>query len=161
MTSLSRLLATKSEVVTQLRKRLLTTSNDTDDAERAEVAIHLGDVQDHILTLENSLSHYERMLSQSHPLYISHIRSTVAISKGGSDKALMFLSAVSIGVLCIQTLIGLFSINANIPHNDIDGNEFKVFGVVISLAIVILVSYLYLVLHWWRSAKRRRSTMTL
>ncbi|KAJ7038243.1 hypothetical protein C8F04DRAFT_951450 [Mycena alexandri] len=161
MTSLSRLLATKSEVVAQLRKRLLTTSNDTGDAERAEVAIHLGDVQDHILTLENSLSHYERMLSQSHPLYISHIRSTVAISKGGSDKALMYLSAVSIGVLCIQTLIGLFSINANIPHNDLGGNEFKVFGVVISLAIVILVSYLYLVLHWWRSAKRRRSTMAL
>jgi Mg2+ and Co2+ transporter CorA len=61
---------------------------------------------DHILALENSLSHYERMLSQSHPLYVSHIRTTVAISKGGSDKALIFLSAVSIGVLCIQTLIG-------------------------------------------------------
>jgi hypothetical protein len=47
------------------------------------------------------------MLSQSHPLYISHIRATVAITKGGSDKALIFLSAVSIGVLCIQTLIGM------------------------------------------------------
>ncbi|KAJ7169842.1 hypothetical protein C8R46DRAFT_897196 [Mycena filopes] len=157
MTSLSRLLATKSEVVAQLRKRLLTASDDKGDADRAEVAIYLGDVQDHILTLENSLSHYERMLSQSHPLYISHIRATVAISKGGSDQALMYLSAVSVGVLCIQTLIGLCSINVNVPHNDLDGNQFKAFGVVISLALLILVSYLNLVLHWWRSAKRRRS----
>jgi len=160
VTSLSRLLASKSEVVAQLRKRLLTSSqsgSSTGDVERAEVAMYLGDVQDHILALENALSHYERMLSQSHPLYISHIRATVAITKGGSDKALIFLSAVSIGVLCIQTLIGLCSINVNVPHNTLDGRRFNAFGIVIALAILILVSYLKLVLHWWRSAKRRTS----
>ncbi|KAJ6575072.1 hypothetical protein B0H19DRAFT_1127021 [Mycena capillaripes] len=160
VTSLSRLLATKSEVVAQLRKRLLTSvqsGSSSGDVERAEVAIYLGDVQDHILTLENALSHYERMLSQSHPLYISHIRTTIAITKGGSDKALIFLSSVSIGVLCIQTLIGLCSINVNVPHNTIDEGRFNAFGIVIAIALAILVSYLKLVLHWWRSAKRRTS----
>jgi len=160
VTSLSRLLASKSEVVSQLRKRLLTSSQSESssgkgDAERAEVAMYLGDVQDHILALENSLSHYERMLSQSHPLYISHIRTTVAISKGGSDKALIFLSSVSIAVLCIQTLIGACSININVPHNSLDGDRFNAFGIVIALSTLILVSYLKLVLYWWRTAKRR------
>ncbi|KAF7347867.1 hypothetical protein MVEN_01544600 [Mycena venus] len=160
VTSLSRLLASKSEVVAQLRKRLLTSSqsgstSSSGDVERAEVAMYLGDVQDHILALDTSLSHYERMLSQSHPLYISHIRTTVAISKAGSDKALIFLSAVSIGVLCIQTLIGVCSINVTVPHNDLDGNRFNGFGIVLSLSILILFSYLKLVLHWWRTAKRR------
>ncbi|KAJ7634263.1 hypothetical protein DFH06DRAFT_1436950, partial [Mycena polygramma] len=155
VTSLSRLLATKSEVVAQLRKRLLTSVQSgpsNSDVERAEVAMYLGDVQDHILTLENALSHYERMLSQSHPLYISHIRTTVAITKGGSDKALLYLSSVSIGVLCIQTLIGVCSINVTIPHNTLDGDRFNAFAIVIILASVIISSYLRLVWVWWRSA---------
>jgi len=161
VTSLSRLLASKSEVVTQLRKRLLTTVNGSSgggDGERVvEVTIYLGDVQDHILTLENALAHYERMLSQSHPLYISQIRTSVAISKGGTDKALLYLTSVSIGVLCIQTLIGIFSMNVHVPQNALDGNRFNIFGTVLALAVLILVSYLKLVLHWWRSAKRRKS----
>ncbi|KAJ7706222.1 hypothetical protein B0H17DRAFT_1036260 [Mycena rosella] len=158
VTSLSRLLATKSEVVAQLRKRLMsahTGSGDNNDG--VEVAIYLGDVQDHILTLENALKHYERMLSQSHPLYISHVRATVAITKSGSDKAVIFLSSVSIAVLCVQTLIGFCSINVNIPHNNLDGGKFNTFGIVLALAILILGSYLRLVLYWWRSAKRRTS----
>lgn len=161
VTSLSRLLASKSEVVTQLRKRLLTSVNGSSgggDGERVvEVTIYLGDVQDHILTLENALAHYERMLSQSHPLYISQIRTSVAISKGGTDKALLYLTSVSIGVLCIQTLIGIFSMNVHVPQNALDGNRFNIFGTVLALAVLILVSYLKLVLHWWRSAKRRKS----
>lgn len=63
-------------------------------------------VIDHILTLQHSLAHYERMLSQSHPVYLSHLRTTVAITKAGADKALIYLTVCSIGVLCIQTLIG-------------------------------------------------------
>jgi magnesium transporter len=77
-----------------------------------EVAIYMGDVQgmlyllqeshlielclDHILTLEHALRHYERMLSQSHPLYIAHVRATVAITKSGSDKAVIFLSGTAL-----------------------------------------------------------------
>ncbi|KAF7339502.1 hypothetical protein MSAN_02164600 [Mycena sanguinolenta] len=160
LTSLSRLLSSKSEVIAQLRKRLLTSSQSESNVERAEVAMYLGDVQDHILALENSLSHYERMLSQSHPLYISHVRTTVAISKGGSDKALLFLSAVSIAVLCIQTLIGACSINVHVPQNNHFGHRFNVFGIVIALSILIFVSYLKLVLHWWKTAKRRTGRTT-
>jgi len=45
---LTRLLSSKSEVVAQLRKRLLTSSQSnpgSGDVERAEVAMYLGDVQ--------------------------------------------------------------------------------------------------------------------
>lgn len=52
VTSLTRLLATKSEVVTQIRKRLLTTSattsglgNGNGKGDDAEVAIYMGDIQ--------------------------------------------------------------------------------------------------------------------
>lgn len=61
---------------------------------------------DHILTLQQALAHYERMLSQSHPNYLSHLRLSVSKAKSGSDKALVTLTTVSLGVLCVQTLIG-------------------------------------------------------
>lgn len=47
------------------------------------------------------------MLSQSHPAYLSQLRNTVSRTKFGTDKALMMLTIVSIGVLCIQSLIGM------------------------------------------------------
>lgn len=61
---------------------------------------------DHILTLQHSLAHYERMLSQSHPVYLLQLRTSVALTKQATDKSIIFLTVVSIAVLCIQTLIG-------------------------------------------------------
>ncbi|KII93749.1 hypothetical protein PLICRDRAFT_403555 [Plicaturopsis crispa FD-325 SS-3] len=165
VTSLTRLLATKSEVVTRIQKRLLTTSeyglgNGAAKNEDAEVAIYMGDIQDHILTLQHSLAHYERMLSQSHPAFLSHLRTIVSRTKGGTDKALMTLTIVTMAVLCCQTLIGVFSLNITVPTNGHDpGYPYDVFGVVIALALLILCAYLLNVRRWWIMARRRRNTV--
>ncbi|RDB29644.1 hypothetical protein Hypma_015563 [Hypsizygus marmoreus] len=162
VTSLARLLATKSEVITQIRKRLLTSGksglgNGTGKNEDLDVAIYMGDIQDHILTLQHSLAHYERMLSQSHPTYLSQLRTGVALTKSGTDKAIIYLTTVGIAVLCIQTLIGTFSLNVTVPTNDHSlGGSYHVFGIIVSLAVVILCSYISIVRHWWIQAKRRR-----
>lgn len=158
VTSLARLLAAKSEVVAQLKKRLLTGS--ISKADDTEVAIYMGDVQDHILTMQHSLSHYERMLSQSHPIYLSQLRNTVSKTKAGADQALIVLTIVSIAVLCIQTLIGVFSMNVTIPRNDIFPDQpYNVFGIVLALACTVLATYLALVRRWWLQSKRRRAAM--
>jgi magnesium transporter len=135
VTLLTRLLATKSEVIAQIRKRLLTSSqsglgNGTNRDEDVEVSIYLGDVQgmlvltlfkcrsskhlfasclDHILTLQHSLAHYERMLSQSHPAYLSQLRTRAGFVRAGADKAAIYLTIVSLAVLCVQPLIGIYS----------------------------------------------------
>lgn len=62
---------------------------------------------DHILTLQHSLAHYERMLSQSHPTYLSQLRVSVGEAKSGQDKAIMLLTIVSMAVLCNQAMIGV------------------------------------------------------
>lgn len=63
---------------------------------------------DHIFTLQHSLNHIERVLSQSHPSYLSSLRSSIARSKGSTDKGLLYLTTVSIAVLSCQTTIGEF-----------------------------------------------------
>ncbi|KAJ3987781.1 hypothetical protein F5890DRAFT_679574 [Lentinula detonsa] len=157
VTSLTRLLATKSEVVAQIRKRLLTGlgNGNAGNSEDAEVAMYMGDVQDHILSLQHSLAHYERMLSQSHPTYLQQLRTHVSLTKSGADKALVYLTTVSMAVLCLQTVIGMFSQNVTVPASP---NSFHVFGIIVSVECVVLTVYLSLVRRWWLNAKKRRGT---
>ncbi|KAJ3908593.1 hypothetical protein F5879DRAFT_297812 [Lentinula edodes] len=153
VTSLTRLLAAKSEVVAQIRKRLLTGSGNGTSVnnDEAEVAMYMGDVQDHILSLQHSLAHYERMLSQSHPTYLQQLRTHVSLTKSGADKALVYLTTVSMAVLCLQTVIGMFSQNVNVPASP---DSFHVFGIVISVECVVLTVYLAVVRRWWLNAKK-------
>jgi len=167
VTSLTRLLATKAEVVAQIRKRLLSTGqsglgNGTGRDSVIEVAIYVGDVQDHILTLQLALAHYERMLSQSHPTYLTQLRLTVAKTNFHQDKALMLLTIVTVAVLCVQPIIGVFSINCALPTNVKEPyGRYDVFGIVLVLVCVVSGGYLWVVRGWWlrSKAKKRRGAM--
>ncbi|PCH33689.1 hypothetical protein WOLCODRAFT_112303 [Wolfiporia cocos MD-104 SS10] len=159
VTSLTRFLAHKSEVVAQLQKRLLMVGewglgHGTEHDQN--VFVYMGDVQDHILTLQQSLAHYERVLSQAHPTYLSHLRVSLSQAQSGTDAALVTLSTVSLGVVCIQTLIGLVSMNVKVPANSLTGSKYDAFGIVILLSVIIAVIYgLFVRLMWVRSKRTR------
>jgi magnesium transporter len=164
VTSLTRLLATKSEVVSQIRKRFLIGGRQTASSQGnddLEIAIYMGDVQDHILTLQQSLHHYEHMLSDSHPAYLTELRTRVAKTKEYADKAILTLTLISIGVLCAQVPIGLFSQNIKIPKNSVHPpGPFNYFIMVILLLCGIEAVFLATVRHWWNQAKRTRSKLS-
>ncbi|KAI9069294.1 hypothetical protein FKP32DRAFT_1608465 [Trametes sanguinea] len=162
VTSLTRYLAVKSEVVTQVKKRLLTQGEwglGTGTEDDLDVFVYMGDVQDHIITLQQALAHYERMLNQSHPAYLSQLRLLGSKSKSNSDKAIVSLTAISMGVLFIQTLLGLMSMNCEVPHDPFTSNRFDVFATVIAIAVLIITVYGFVVRRWWLQAKRRRLQM--
>ncbi|KAH7925205.1 hypothetical protein BV22DRAFT_1195365 [Leucogyrophana mollusca] len=164
VTSLSRLLATKSEVVSQIRKRFFTagqqSGNRAGQSDDIEIAIHMGDVQDHIITLQQALSHYERTLSDSHPAYLFQLRMNVSTAKSGTDKSVMMLTVISLGVVCIQVVIGIFSMNVTIPANSIvPPGPYYWFGIVIVLSVLVECCFLGLVRYWWNQAKRRPGSL--
>jgi len=164
VTSLARLLATKSEVISQIRKRFLIGGRQTtllQGSEDVEIAIYMGDVQDHILTLQQSLHHYERMLSESHPAYLTQLRVSLAKTKEYTDKAILTVTLISIGVLCVQLPTGLFSQNIRIPRNSIDPpGPHNYFVMVVLLSFAIVAVYLTTVRRWWIQAKRARSKLS-
>ncbi|KAI0032743.1 hypothetical protein K488DRAFT_49194 [Vararia minispora EC-137] len=161
VTTLGRVLATKGEVVGRLKKRLLTGEHGVIGQDDVEVAIYLGDVQDHILSLQQSLAHYERVLSQSHQTYLQHLRAVVSRGRSNQDFSVMLLTIVSIGVLPCQVIIGLFSLNVTVPQNSIPDGPYHWFGGMLTLCGVAMILYILVVRHWWRSAKRkiRRSAL--
>ncbi|KAF8807362.1 hypothetical protein BYT27DRAFT_7223192 [Phlegmacium glaucopus] len=162
-TSLVRLLATKSDVLTAFRKRLMRvaalkaksmTGRSSDDL---EIAIYSGDVQDHILTLQHALVHYERVLSQLNPIYVSQLRAEVSTTKNTADVNLLYLTTVAVCCATVQIMIGLLSLNIHIPHNrHAKGSPFFVFGIVLSLSAIIVGILLWVIRHWWKQSKRRR-----
>ena len=121
MTSLTRLLSTKADLIRQIRKRLIAKGEWSLDSD-PELYIHMGDIlglfpftpdetslsstPDHVLSLQQNLAYHERTLAQSHPIYQTQlgIRSTMA--KGNRDIAIITLTITSIGVIIVQTLIG-------------------------------------------------------
>lgn len=129
---------------------------------------------DHIITMQQSLAHYERILSHSHPAYISHLRYSLSEAKGGMDKAILALSLVTICFLATQvvtskiptfllllnpTYISMptvtFGINVHIPHNAQPGGPYYVFGVIVSVACAAAFGVVGLCRWWWLRARRK------
>lgn len=161
VTSLSRLLATKFDVVTQIRKRLLINSQlEMGSQDSPDIAMYMDDMQDHIYTLQHSLAHYERMLRQLHPTYLSQLRTDGELTRGGKEKGLMCLSVITVATLCIQSYIGIFSMNVSLPHNTRDPTgTYHVFGFVLATSVMIPIACCSLVWYWWEQAKLRKTNL--
>ncbi|TDL28630.1 hypothetical protein BD410DRAFT_893604 [Rickenella mellea] len=161
VTSLSRLLATKGEVVMQMRKRLhMIGSNggglNISSSEIHEVDYHLSDVQDHIFTLQQSLAYYDRMLGHSQPAYLSQLRVSLSQAKAGMDGALFLLSVISVTIVCIQLTVGIFSMNVRIPKNAHQlGAPFNYFYGIIVFAVFVTLGLLWIIRMWQAQAKRK------
>jgi len=141
--TLGRLLWSKAELIGQIRKRL---------HGQGDVAIYLGDVLDHIISLHQSLVHHERMLSHSHPAYLSHLRLSLHETKCAIDNRLIPLSVIALLVLCFQILTGLLSMYVNFPIS----SDYTSLGIVIAIGIVLCMGCLGLARYWWVKAQRRR-----
>ncbi|KIJ26123.1 hypothetical protein M422DRAFT_272816 [Sphaerobolus stellatus SS14] len=123
---------------------------------------------DHLQTLHQSLAHYERMLSHSHPAYLSQSKLSLAQARGGTDNALLLLTLVSVMVLAMQCVIGLFSINVGrIPtnrHKDKDKDKddppgfvsrYNVFYIIVAISILLGFGTVGLTRWWWLQAKKK------
>lgn len=147
VTTLSRLLSSKAEVIAQIRKRLIG---------QGEVSIYFGDVQDHIISLLQSSAHYERMLSHSHPAYLSHLRFLLSEAKSGMDNALLWLTLIGVLVLSSQCVSSLAGINVHVPKSS---PHFTAFGVMLSISVLAGTGIASLAFYWWKKSKGGRGKL--
>jgi magnesium transporter len=62
---------------------------------------------DHILTLQQSLAHYERMLSESHPMYIQNLHFDLLNSGAGNKTSMFMLEAIGVMLLTPTLFTGM------------------------------------------------------
>ncbi|ELU41861.1 hypothetical protein AG1IA_04112 [Rhizoctonia solani AG-1 IA] len=182
VTSLVRLLATKSEVIGQLRKRLqggpggAVDWDEGDMARGQEVGIYLGDVQgmhhaqnvsERLVTNAVDRSYLNHatgvcteqisMLTSCNDIRPAHLRLLLSEAKGGKDKMILILSVIIFTVPAMQLPIGLGGMNVNIPSQR-DTPYYDYFFVWLGVTIGVMFAIFLLVWWWWILAKKKRRT---
>ncbi|ORX35589.1 hypothetical protein BD324DRAFT_630759 [Kockovaella imperatae] len=164
VTGLTRTLGQKHIVVSKLRKRAVEIGDG--------VEAYIGDVEDHILLLQNSLFHAEYILAGAQPAYMAYLSVASKIARGETDDGVLGLSVVAIGILLPMLVIGCCSMNVSLPHNGeyqgvlnnhIEPNggiaPFNYFYGVCS-AVVLLSCVVVILIRYWRwQARVKRAHM--
>ncbi|QPC65773.1 hypothetical protein HYE67_008004 [Fusarium culmorum] len=111
-TSLMRLLGGKADVLRGFTKRCTENAKVTP---QMDIALYLGDIQDHVVTMTNSLIHVEEMLSRSHSNYLAQL-SIDRITQGNQvNKFLTRVTVLATVLVPLVVVTGLFGMNIKIP----------------------------------------------
>jgi magnesium transporter len=116
MMGLLRLLSSKTDVVKTLIKRgEMVPEEGTRPALSKEVALYLGDVQDHILSMLQSLNHYEKISSRSHSNYLAQISIEMTQTNNEINDVLSKLTALGSVLVPMNLVTGLWGMNVQVP----------------------------------------------
>lgn len=98
------------------------------------------EITDHIVSMMQQLAFYDHLLSHDHPGYLGVLRLAMNKTKGQTDTWIIRLYLITLTVYAMQVILGLFSMNVNIPRNGVyasphrnsDGTQapFYVFGII-------------------------------
>ncbi|ODV88578.1 hypothetical protein CANCADRAFT_28553 [Tortispora caseinolytica NRRL Y-17796] len=136
--ALTRLVSSKADVVKSFSKRC---QENWDAVPAAEVALYLGDIQDHVVTMTQSLNHYEKLLSRSHSNYLAQINIEMTQVNNDTNEVLGHLTVLGTIVLPMNIVTGLWGMNVKVPGQEIDSLTWFN-GIVLGLMVFGILFYL-------------------
>ncbi|KAH3660194.1 hypothetical protein OGAPHI_007399 [Ogataea philodendri] len=116
--SLLRLLGFKADVIKGFSKRC---NERWEVAPRSEIGMYLGDIQDHIVTMVQSLNHYEKLLARSHSNYLAQINIDMTKVNNDMNDILGKITILGSIVLPLNVVTGLWGMNCIVPGQDSPG----------------------------------------
>ena len=112
---------------------------------RADIALYLGDIQDHLLTMFQNLLAYEKIFSRSHSNYLAQLQVE---SFNSNNRATNMLGKVTmIGTMLIphNVITGLFGMNVTVPGEQ--GSPIWWYGILAVLIALAIISW-FLASYW-------------
>jgi len=109
VTSLLRLLTDKSDIIKIFIKRLSTLSP------KSETLLYLSDVQDHVITMVQNLSHYDKTLTRAHSNYLAQITIEITLTANRTNDIVMKMTALGSIFLPLNVITGMWGMNVNVP----------------------------------------------
>ena len=116
--SLLRLLGSKADVIKGFAKRC---NEQWEVAPVSEIGMYLGDIQDHIVTMVQSLNHYEKLLARSHSNYLAQINIDMTRVNNDMNDVLGKISILGTIVLPMNIVTGMWGMNVLVPGQNYDG----------------------------------------
>lgn len=135
---LMRLLGGKADVLKGFTKRC---NEDYQVTPRTEVGLYLGDIQDHVVTMMNTLGHLERMLSRAHSNYLAQL-SIDSITQGTrANRVLSKITFLASIIVPLNVITGLFGMNVSVPFGGSSSLApfFTIVGVLVLFSVVCIL----------------------
>jgi magnesium transporter len=110
--ALLRLLGGKSDVVKGFAKRC---NEHYSVAPTGDVGMYLSDIQDHIVTMRDSLSHGEQLLSRVHSNYLAQINLEGIEGGNKTNRMLGKVTLIATILVPCNLITGLFGMNVDVP----------------------------------------------
>lgn len=89
-------------------------------APRYEIGLYLGDIQDHIVTMVQSLNHYEKLLARSHSNYLAQINIDMTRVNNDMNDVLSKITVLGTIVLPMNIVTGLWGMNVLVPGQNVE-----------------------------------------
>ncbi|CCE81631.1 Piso0_002293 [Millerozyma farinosa CBS 7064] len=116
---------------------------------RADIALFLGDIQDHIVTMFQNLLAYEKILSRSHSNYLAQLQVQSVISNNRVTDVLSKVTLVGTLIVPLNLVTGLFGMNVEVPGQGNKGLNWF-FGIIGIMACIVL-AFILLARAWLNS----------
>lgn len=118
---------------------------------RADIALYLGDIQDHVVTMFQNLSAYEKIFSRAHSNYLAQLQVESFNSNLMVTKILGNVTLIGTLFLPLNVITGLFGMNVNVPGQ---GKNNWFYGILGCMALLVLAAFT--TVKWWLSRMERR-----
>ncbi|KAK9240587.1 hypothetical protein V1525DRAFT_210006 [Lipomyces kononenkoae] len=148
--TLMRLLSGKADVIKMFAKRC---NEQWDVAPKGEIGLYLGDIQDHIITMFQNLSAYEKILSRSHANYLAQLQVESFYANNRVTNMLSKVTLLGTILIPLNLITGLFGMNVRVPG--VGGDDLNwFFGIVGVIFLIVIVSF-YLARRWLDNVNRQ------
>eukprot|EP00158_Paraphelidium_tribonemae_P006441 Partr_v1_DN27818_c0_g1_i3_m22471 putative CorA family metal ion transporter len=151
--TLQRLLVAKSDVLRVLMKRLegmanggptATTVSDLTPVYAAmlkDTCLYLGDVQDHVITMVQTLGHIDTTLNRCHSNYLAQINIELTTSSNTANDAVAKLTGLASILVPLNVVTGLWGMNVHVPgQNTGSADEGYAWFIAICVSMVAIVA---------------------
>ena len=139
--ALLRLLVSKVDVIKGFAKRC---NEQWEVAPRSEIGMYLGDIQDHIVTMVQSLNHYEKLLARSHSNYLAQINIDMTRVNNDMNDVLGKISLLGTVVLPMNIVTGLWGMNVLVPGQGIEDSLIWFWCITSGMFLFALCAYFYM-----------------
>lgn len=119
---------------------------------RADIALYLGDIQDHVVTMFQNLASYEKIFSRSHSNYLAQLQVQSFNSNNQVTEMLSKVTLIGTLLVPMNLITGLFGMNVTVPW-EAQGNLHAFFGILGCL--VFMVTIFCIAANWWFTRKAR------
>ncbi|ODQ82665.1 hypothetical protein BABINDRAFT_159198 [Babjeviella inositovora NRRL Y-12698] len=106
---------------------------------RSDIALYLGDIQDHIVTMYQNLMAYEKIFSRSHSNYLAQLQALSLNSNNRINEMLSKVTLIGTILVPLNVVTGLFGMNVTIPGES-QGNLKWFFGIVGVIVLIVIVA---------------------